>query len=118
MAYQTPIYLFLFLPLAVLCYAVCPQKHRWKILLLFSYLFFYSVSRKLLIYLIGATVLTHYIGLWLELLQIECKGKIKGLDHDTKKAVKEQYVRKERGVLLLGILIMLAVLAYLKYFNY
>ena len=118
MAYQTPIYLFLFLPLAILCYAVCPQKHRWKVLLIFSYLFFYSVSRKLLVYLIGTTVLTHYIGLWLELLRAECKGAVKGLDHDTKKQVKEQYTRKERGVLLCGVIILLAVLAYLKYFNF
>ena len=118
MAYQTPIYLFLFLPLAILCYAVCPQKHRWKVLLIFSYLFFYSVSRKLLVYLIGTTVLTHYIGLWLELLRAECKGAVKGLDHDMKKQVKEQYTRKERGVLLCGVIILLAVLAYLKYFNF
>ena len=26
MAYHTPIYLFLFLPLAILCYAICPKE--------------------------------------------------------------------------------------------
>ena len=118
MAYHTPIYLFLFLPLAILCYAICPKKHRWKVLLLFSYLFFYSVSRKLLVYLLGATVLTHYIGIWLETLQTECKGRIKSLERGEKKEVKAQYIRKERGVLFCGIAAMIGVLWYLKYFNF
>lgn len=118
MAYHTPVYLFLFLPLAVLCYTLCPQKHRWKVLLLFSYLFFYSISRKLLVYLLGATVLIHYIGIWLEALQTECKAKVKGLEREEKKALKERYNKKERGILLLGIVILVGCLAYLKYYNF
>lgn len=119
MAYHTPIYLFLFLPITILCYAVCPQKHRWKVLLIFSYVFFYSVSRKLLIYLIGATVLTHYIGVWLETLQRDCKEKIKkGIEPEQKKALKAAYTKKERGVLVIGIVLMVGCLAYLKYYNF
>lgn len=118
MAYHTPIYLFLFLPITILCYAVCPQKHRWKVLLIFSYLFFYSVSRKLLIYLIGATVLTHYIGLWLETLHRDHKEIIKKTDPEQKKALKAVHVRKERCVLALGIVLMVGCLAYLKYYGF
>ena len=119
MAYHTPIYLFLFLPITILCYAVCPQKHRYKVLLIFSYLFFYSVSRKLLIYLIGATVLTHYISLWLETLQRDYKEKIKkGVEPEEKKTLKAAYTRRERCVLVLGMVLMVGCLAYLKYYNF
>lgn len=119
MAYHTPIYLFLFLPLTIVCYALCPQKHRCKVLLIFSYLFFYSVSRKLLFYLVGATVLTHYVGVWLETLHRDYKEKVKkGLEAEEKKALKAAYVRKERLVLLFGIVILVGCLAYLKYYNF
>ena len=69
-------------------------------------------------YLLGATVLTHYIGIWLETLQTECKGRIKSLERGEKKEVKAQYIRKERGVLFCGIAAMIGVLWYLKYFNF
>ena len=65
MAYHTPIYLFLFLPLTLLIYQIIPQKKRWIVLLAAGYLFFWLISGKLLVYLIGATLFTHYIGLWL-----------------------------------------------------
>ena len=62
MAYHTSIYLFLFLPAVLVTYQIVPQKMRWKVLLAYSYLFFYIISGKLVIYLMGTTLLTHYAG--------------------------------------------------------
>lgn len=118
MAYHTPIYLFLFLPVTILCYALCPQKHRWKVLLIFSYLFFFCVSRKLVVYIMGATVLTYGIGLWLDRLQYRCKEKAKERNREEKKKLKTLYVKKQRAVLMTGILVLVGCLAFLKYYNF
>ena len=101
MAYHTGMYLFLFLPVVLLLYQGAPARHRWKVLLLAGYAFFYLVSGKLLLYLLGTTLFTHYIGLWLEALQSAGRGK-----------------REQKRVLAFGICVLLAVLGYLKYYNF
>lgn len=66
MAYHTTPYLLLFLPAALLFYQITPAKWRSYTLLIFSYLFFWSFSEKLIIYLIGTTFLTHHICIWMD----------------------------------------------------
>ena len=73
MAYHTPVYLLLFLPAVLLAYQITPQKKRWLLLLGASWIFFWSVSGKLLIFLIGTILFTHYIGLGLETLKSRCR---------------------------------------------
>ena len=62
MAYHKPTYLFLFLPILLLIYQIAPRKFRRGVLLGAGYLFFWSISGKLVLYLIGTTIFTHYIG--------------------------------------------------------
>ena len=93
MAYHTGLYLFLFLPAALAAYQMVPQRHRWKILLLFGYLFFYLISGELLLYLLGTTAFTYLAGQWIESAKRE----------------------RKRWVLTLGVTALLGVLGYLKY---
>ena len=66
MSYHLLEYFAIFLPTVILVYQLCPQKFRKGVLLLANYIFFYLISGKLLMYLLGATVFTHYIGIWIE----------------------------------------------------
>lgn len=75
MSYTEPLYLFVFLPLALICYQAFPAKWRGKVLIVFSYFFFYSISKKLLIYLIATTLVTHHIGIWIDNLKVQEKDK-------------------------------------------
>ena len=68
MSYTVNIYLFLFLPAALLAYQAAPKQKRWVVLLGFSYLFFFMISKTLIVFLIGTTIMTHYIGVWLSCL--------------------------------------------------
>ena len=111
MAYHTPIYLFLFLPLTLLIYQITPQKKRWIVLLAAGYLFFWLISGKLLVYLIGATLFTHYIGLWLAAVKERSR-------EETGAERRELCKKREKRILIFGILGLLAVLAYLKYYNF
>lgn len=95
MAYHKSIYLFLFLP-AVLCtYQLAPQKWRWKVLLGYSYLFFFFISRQLILLFVATTAWTYWIGRMLY-----------GQDRSKK---------KKRIILSAGILVLLGVLFFLKY---
>ena len=92
------VYGFAFLPLCLAAYQIAPQKWRRRVLLGFSYLFFWLLSGKLIVYLLGTTVFVHCMGIWLDSIRSEKK--------------------KARRVLTFGILVLLGVLAYLKYYNF
>ena len=55
MTYTDTSFLFLLLPICIILYNVMPKKIRGYVLLLISYIFFYLVSRKLIIYIIFST---------------------------------------------------------------
>ena len=121
MSYHNPVYLFLFLPAVLLAYQLTPRKRRWILLLFAGYFFFWTISGKLVQYIIGTTFFTHYIGLWLDLLKTSCKEKgekEKKLEKGREKAVRTQYRKKERQVLALGVCTLLGALACLKYYNF
>ena len=65
-------YLAVLLPVTVILYAVLPQKFRRMILLLASYVFFWAVSGKLIVYLLFSTLSVHHLGMWLSDIQGEC----------------------------------------------
>ncbi len=118
MAYHELVYLIIFLPLTMITYQITPQKWRWKVLLFASYLFFWFLSGKLLLVLIGSSIFTHYIGLWLGYLRKRCEIASTGCDRAEAMALKTTYKKYEKAVLGVGIFGMLTVLAFLKYFNF
>ncbi|MDO4486794.1 MAG: MBOAT family O-acyltransferase [Bacillota bacterium] len=96
MSYNSVLYLLLFLPCTLLFYQMTPQKWRWVTLLTASYLLFWSFSGKLLIYLIGMTLLTYTAGIALH----KVSGKLR------------------KTVMLICVILLVAGLAYLKYYNF
>lgn len=116
MTYTSPLYLFAFFPLVLAAYYFCPQRHRSKVLLLASYIFFYSISGKLLIYLLLSTLFIHHGGLWLGYCKAE--GERELLASQNKKALKAVYARKRRRILWLSIGFQLGILLVLKYSNF
>ena len=118
MAYQSLVYGFVFLPLCLAAYQIAPQTWRKRVLLAFSYLFFWLLSRELIIYLLGTTVFVHCIGIWLEWLKSEQKAELLTADRSEKKRIKSIYQKRSRHVLAFGVLMLLGTLAYLKYYNF
>lgn len=118
MAYHTNLYLFAFLPAVLLLYQIVPQKMRWKILLAASYAFFWTFSGKLVIYLVGTTVFTYGIARWLGALQLQCTQTLALSKKEEHAELKKRYKKRQKCVLVLGIVILVGVLGYLKYFNF
>lgn len=98
-----------------LLYAILPQKLRRWVLLLSSYIFFFSVSGKLLGYLLFSTLSVHHISLWLADVQNECSALTKGCERAEKKAINAVYQKKQRKILALACFIHIGLLILLKY---
>ncbi len=118
MGYHTLIYLFLFLPLALLVYQLTPQKLRWAVLVLEGYLFFWIISGKLVIYLIAVTIFTYGIGLRLDHNRKRFKEHCDQVEREERKRIRKIFQRRQKLILLFGIGVLLSALAYLKYFNF
>lgn len=118
MAYHEALYLAVFLPIVMLLYQIIPQKIRPYLLLLASYVFFWSFSKYLVVYLIATSLVIYGVGLWIGSLQNKCKAACKELSREEKKAVKKSYVNKQKAVLVLTIILIIGVLGFLKYSNF
>lgn len=118
MAYHTSVYLVLFLPLSLLAYQITPQKKRWITLLTCNYLFFWLISGKLVLYLIGTTLFVHYIGVWLTWTRVQCKQTVSGMTKAESTEIRKKYKKREKIILAAGITGLLSILIYLKYYNF
>lgn len=113
--YCNTLYFLIFLPIVILIYNITPKKHRPKILLLASYIFFFSISGKLIIFLIFSSLSIHHFGLWLESIKSEKDEILKNVQKEDKKEIKITYKKKEKRIIILAILIHLGLLVFLKY---
>lgn len=118
MQYCEPLYFLIFLPIVVLIYHFTPQKKRWIILLTASYLFFISLSRFLIIYLLIATIWIYGLGRCIEKIQMKRNKKIKQCERAEKKAIKKTYQAYQRRYLILGIVGLIGLLVILKYSDF
>lgn len=104
-----------FLPAIIILYNILPQKHRWKVLLIASYIFFWSISGKLLIYLLITTLLMYFFGIWLDKIQRKRDDDLKSAEKEKKKIIRQSAVKKQRKILTLATFIMIGALVVLKY---
>ena len=115
MTYWNVFFLGLFLPLTIIIYNMVKQKNRWKVLLIASYIFFWSISGKLIIYLLFTTFAMHYLGLWITSIQNEKEEALKLIEKDKKKEIKQIYENKKRKIVIFAVLAQLGILIILKY---
>ena len=115
MTYTDPIFLMAFLPIVIFVYNMLPQKHRWKILLVASYLFFWSISGKLILYLLATTGIMFASGLLINKKLEERNQKLKEAEKERKKEIKTEYNKKTKSIAVLSTILLLAVLIVLKY---
>ena len=111
MAYYEMGYLLGFLPLSILLYSICPKRFRWMSVLAMSFVFSIYFSRFLIIYPLLSVVVIYLVGNRLHFLQekiLRSKGKEE----------KQKIQRKKKWFLTGGILALVGILIYLKYYNF
>ena len=78
-SYCSLLYLGIFLPGVILGYTIAPRKLRPYVLLAASYVFFWELSGKLLIYLLFTTLSIYLFGRSLQVLQKKRDGELAAL---------------------------------------
>ena len=114
-SYYSLIFGLFFLPVTVIVYQLFPQKKRWIVLLGASYLFFWSISQQLIVYILFSSLSIHHFGLWIESIDNEFKLKKPYLDKAVLKSERQAMMQKKRYVLLMAISLHLGLLIALKY---
>ena len=117
-SYYSLAYLLVLLPLSLGFYGILPQKGRRIALLGFHYAFFWSISGKLIVFLLLSTLSIHHVGLWLSALQKEEDARRLEVPKEQRKAVKAQYLRRQRLVMGFAALLHLGILLGLKYTHF
>ena len=120
-SYCSLLYAGVFLPmLSCLAYGVLPQRRRSKVLLAASYVFFWSVSGKLVVFLLASTLSLHHCGLWLgyragtsRRLRIACRRRREA----ERRAVRARNIRRQlrRVLAVRALLLHIGTLLTLKY---
>ena len=116
MAYHTTAYLIVFLPVTACVYQMVQRDKRRYVLLLAGYYFFWTFSEMLLFFLIGTTLFTHYICLLMTRMREQ--NLYLAMREREKKHWKTGNNKKEKKILIFGILVLLGVLGYMKYHNF
>ena len=114
-SYCSLLYAGVFLPIVLLAYGVMPQRHRSKVLLAASYVFFWSVSGKLIVFLLASTLSLHHCGLWLSTVQDEQTAALAAAAREERRAVRARCRRRLRRVLAFALLLHIGTLLTLKY---
>ena len=111
-----------FITAVILLYFIVPKKYRWVELLIASYVFYYLCSKQLVLVHLGTTLWTFFIGK--QIGNILQNGKTYLTEHKaemdavSRKAYKAVYKTKAKRLMFLGIFTDLAVLLFMKYFNF
>lgn len=108
----------LFVAVVVGAYFVVPKKIRWVVLLGASYLFYFLNSEWLILVMLAQTLITFACGLWMERVFSRGAQKAKELPKKEARAEKRRTKSAARRVMALGVVINLAVLLFLKYWNF
>ena len=111
-------YIFIFLPVLIIIYNFIPKKIKPLVLLIASYIFFYIISGKLIIFIILSSLSIYLAGLLMDKKNKERDRKLSETAKEYKKDVKEKYKRKKKLILVLTIIFNVIFLFIFKYLGF
>lgn len=102
-------------------YFCVKKKYRWIVLLVGSYLFYWINSRSLVAILFLMTAVTFGVGKIIDTRNQKCAVYLTDhgeLSPNERKSYKQKMKKTNKSILILGVLIDLCILLFLKYFNF
>ncbi len=111
--------LFVFLPLVIIIYNILPKKVRPIVLLIASYIFFYIISNKLIVFVILSSLSIYIAGLIMKEIDKD-RDKLleKVQEKEEKKLIKSKYKKRKKVILILTILFNVSFLFFFKNLNF
>ena len=108
-----------FVAILILIYFITPKKIKWLVLLIASYIFYFLNSTKLIVFILITTLSIYYVALIIGKIDKNTKEKVKNIEEkDVKKVIKAKANGKKKLVLLIGILLNLGILIFIKYSSF
>ena len=106
----------IFIAIIIIIYMAVPKKVKWVVLLLASYIFYFSNSTYLILCLLFTTISIYFVALKMGKIDEITKNKLKKIeDKEKKKELKSQAKRRKKKIVAIGIIINLGILGILKY---
>ena len=96
-------------------YSVVPLKHKWKVLLIFSYLFYFINSGKYVVFILFSSLCIYFGGRLLNKIDDGFSMAKKVLPKENKKEYKAIIGWQKKCVCVSIVLLNLGILVYLKY---
>ena len=105
-----------FIALTGACYFAMPIKHRWTVLLVASYIFFFLNSHWLVLELFVQSMGTYLFARWMQ--KVTDSTPIEELDKKAAREAKAQARRQRKNIMLVGLVFNFGALLFLKYFDF
>ena len=115
MSYTSISYLVFILLGAFIVYNIVPLKHRWKVLLAFSYLFYFINSGRYIIFILFGSLTIYVGGLLINKIDDGCSMARKALPKESKKEYKALIGWQKKCVCVCVVLVNVGILVFLKY---
>ena len=94
-----------------------PRKAKRYVLLAASYVYYYSVSNWLIVFLLFTTLVVYFVGFVMGRIDKQVAAQCLKLEKGEKKIIKRTGKRKKRLLLVLSVIINLGILIVMKYTN-
>lgn len=111
----------IFVLLVSALYFIVKKNYRWIVLLIGSYIFYWINSAYLTFVLFLMTLITFVVGKVIDIRNQKSAEYIRQhaeLQSDERKSYKQANKKINKAILILGIILDLSVLLFLKYFNF
>ena len=112
MVFSSHLFLFYFLPVALLLYALAPRRGKHLLLTLLSYFFYGWANPAFVILLAYSTVVDYICGLTISGERPWRKGEVQAL------TAQSTRTRRQKVALWISIVTNLSLLGFFKYFNF
>ena len=117
-SYTSFSFFLLYFGITFIVYSLLPQRFRWCVLLIGSYVFYFISAKGHILPLLLISSLVWAAGILLQRLSDTMRLKRKHALKEEKKKIKKQYLNYQRLVLALGVVCTVAVLLVCKYSNF
>ena len=118
MAFNTYLYLFVFLGGTFAAYTFIPQKFKWLVLLLASYLFYLISCGGLVVCLLATTLSIYVFGIWLNKVEETYDTIKKCLPKEQRKLFKSKTQQQKKAIVVCMLLLNFGLLFFFKYYNF
>lgn len=115
MSYTSIGYIVFILFASFVLYSIVPMRHKWKVLLAFSYLFYFINSGKYIVFILAGTFVIYIGGLLLNKIDDGYNMARKTLPKESKKEYKACISWQKKCVCVAVVLVNVGLLVYLKY---